>query len=213
MSETPQIRIALSESKGAFPGGPQPLSDGSVVHTEAWGSTCPGCERVPAAGEQITKIFHTWWHANCGATYLRSTAADEAWLALAHQQERSPSKFNNAEIKAITRNLLRIAGRSFTIPEQGYGDTVRGSRAVLSAVTDTVDRKFRDIVNADFGLSPLYRACVQTEQTNPDARPAVIGLKAWHQLDDEQREECFIDLLQAYVELMRIERTEDQQFS
>lgn len=213
MTDNSTIRIALSESKGAFPGGPQPLSDGSVVHTEAWGSTCPGCSKVPAAGEQITKIFHAWWHANCGAVYLRSTAADEAWLALGHQLERSPSKFNNAEIKAIARNLLRIAGRSFTIPEPGYNDTVRGSRAVLSAVTDTVDLKFRDIVNADSGLSPLYRACVQAEQTNPDARPAVIGLKAWHQLDEEQREECFIDLLQSYVELVQIQREEDRKDS
>lgn len=129
-----QISIAVSESTGALPGGPVELDNGSTVDTIGWGSTCPGCEKVPTAGQQITKIFHAWWHANCGAAYLRSTGADEAWLALAHQLERSPSRFTNAETKAITHNLLRIAGRTFEIPEHGHNDRVRGSRAALSAV-------------------------------------------------------------------------------
>lgn len=213
MSESTNIRIAVSESKGAMPGGPVTLSDGSTIYTEAWGTTCPGCQKVPGPGEKITRIFYAWWHANCGAAYLRSTAADEAWLALAHQLERSPSKFSNPETKAITRNLLRIAGRSITIPDEKYGEPVRGSRAVLRSTTDTVDRAFRDIVDADAGLSPMYRAVVQVEQQNPTDLPVVIGIKAWTLLDEDQRRECTNDLLQAYVELVQIQRAEDREDS
>lgn len=129
-----QISLALSESTGPIPGGPVELDNGTTINTVGTGSLCPGCDKVPTAGQDITKIFHAWWHANCGAAYLRRTGTDEAWLALAHQLERSPSKFSNAETKAITHNLLRIAGRSFTVPEHGYSDRVHGSRAVLSAV-------------------------------------------------------------------------------
>jgi hypothetical protein len=137
--EITRIRIAVSESTGAKPGGPVALSDGRTAYTDAWGSACPGCQKVPAAGEQITRIFYAWWHAACGAAHLRSTAADEAWLALAHQLERAPSKFSNAETKAIVRNLLRIAGGSRTVPDSDYGDTVRGSRAVLRSVQGSTE--------------------------------------------------------------------------
>ncbi|QXE36947.1 hypothetical protein KQY30_24800 [Streptomyces sp. GMY02] len=209
MSEKQQIRLSLSESKGAFPGGPRPVSDGGTVHTVPWGSICPGCDRIPAAGQQITKIFHAWWHASCGASYLRSTAADEAWLALAHQLERSPSKFNNAETKAITHNLLRIAGRSFTIPEHGHNNRVHGSRAVLAAVPDA-DAQFADVVSG-FDESDLYAAVMQSEQRHPGEQPVVVGARAWELLNDEQRETHLPELLHSYVELVRIQRDGGQQ--
>lgn len=203
MTETHPIRIALSESKGAFPGGPQPLSDGSIVHTVAWGSTCPGCEKVPTAGQQITKIFHAWWHATCGVAYLRSTAADEAWLALAHQLERSPSKFNNAETKAITRNLLRIAGRSFMIPEHGYNDRARGARLLAAVPTD--ETQFADVIGGFHG-SDLYAAVMQAEQRIGGEVAVHVGAYAWDLLDNTQRETHLPELLHAYVELVRRER-------
>lgn len=202
---TPSIRLALSESKGAIPGGPRALDSGDVVDTITWASKCPGCDRIPQAGQQITKIFHAWWHASCGAAYLRSTAADEAWLALAHQLERSPSKFNNAETKAITHNLLRIAGRSFTVPEHGYNDRVHGRPAVEAAEAPTVEAQFADAISG-YHDGDLQAAVLEAEQLNPGAAASLIGLKAWAQLNGEQQARHLPELLAAYVELGRIER-------
>lgn len=203
------VRLALSESKGAIPGGPHAMADGEIIDTMAWASKCPGCDRIPTAGQQITKIFHSWWHASCGGAYLRSTAADEAWLALAHQLERSPSKFNNAETKAITHNLLRIAGRSFTVPEHGHSERVHGRAAVEHAQAPVIESRFADVIDG-YHHSDLYAAVLQTEQRHPNDLPVIVGVKAWAQLDGEQQEKHFTDLLQAYVELTRIQREEDR---
>ncbi|MDJ0342182.1 hypothetical protein QMK19_03150 [Streptomyces sp. H10-C2] len=124
------IRIDVSESKGAFAASTHVYEDGHTIESIAWGTKCPGCDRVPAEGEQITRIFFTWWHAKCGAKYLRATGADEAWLALAQQLERAPSRFSNPETKAIVRNLLRIAGR-FVDVKDPEAETVHGPRAGL----------------------------------------------------------------------------------
>lgn len=209
MNNKQQIRLALSESKGAIPGGPHPLADGSTIDTVTWGSTCPGCDKIPTAGQQITKIFHAWWHASCGAAYLRSSVADEAWLALGHQLERSPSKFNNAETKAIARNLLRIAGSSYTIPEHGYSDRAHGDQAVRRATAKDDEAQFADVIDG-FSGSDLYAAVLQTEQRMPNDLPIFIGIEAWKLLDEDQQRENFTSLLQAYVELIRIEREEDR---
>ncbi|MDX2696846.1 hypothetical protein [Streptomyces ipomoeae] len=208
MSEQP-IRISVSESKGAIPGGPHTLADGYIVDTIAWASKCPGCDKVPAAGQKITKIFHAWWHATCGAAYLRSTAADEAWLALAHQLERSPSKFNNAETKAITRNLLRIAGRSFTIPDHGHAEHIHGAKAVQQATPAGDEGQFADVVDA-YSQSDLYAAFLQVEQRYPGELPVVAGVRMWALLDAEQQARYTNEVLGAYVELVRIQREEDR---
>ncbi|MCT9078785.1 hypothetical protein [Streptomyces fulvoviolaceus] len=196
------VRLALSESKGAIPGGWREDTGGKAVQMADWGSVYPGCDKVPAAGQRITKIFHAWWHASCGAAYLRSTAADEAWLALAHQLERSPSRFRNAEVKAITRNLLRIAGRSFTIPEQGWGDRVHGRQVAIKSVGDE-ETRFADVLEG-YDDNDLYAAVLQAEQLNPGVPASLIGLKAWAQLDAEQQARHLPELLAAYVEMQRI---------
>lgn len=202
------IRISISESKGPVEGGPRPLSDGTMIETVGWGSTCPGCDKIPTAGQQITKIFYAWWHSTCGAAYLRSTAADEAWLALGHQLERAPSKFNTSEVKAITRNLLRLAGGASVARGEFDSRSLHGA-AVASALPASTEEQFADVV---FGLhqSDLYGAFLQTEQRHPGESPVVAGARMWGLLDAEQQDRHLKDLLAAYVELVRIQRAEDR---
>ncbi|KAB1149246.1 hypothetical protein F7R91_05665 [Streptomyces luteolifulvus] len=197
------VRLAISESQGAIPGGWREDTVGKAVQMADWGTVCPGCDKVPAAGQRITKIFHAWWHASCGAAYLKSTAADEAWLALGHQLERRPSGFNNSETKAIVRNLLRIAGRSFTIPEQGWGDSVHGRQVAVKSAGDEATQ-FADVIEG-YDDNDLQAAVTQAEQLNPGASAAVVGLKAWSQLDSQQQDQRLPELLAAYVELARIQ--------
>lgn len=206
MTQNPDIatvvRLALSESKGAIPSEWREDTGGRAAQTADWGTLCPGCNKIPAKGEKITRIFHGWWHANCGAAYLRSTGADDAWLALAHQLERSPSKFTNPETKAITRNLLRIAGRSFTVPDEGYGDSVHGRR-VREASASSQGTQFADVIGG-FNDDNLRAAVRETEQLSPGVAASLIGLRAWAQLDAEQQARHLPELLAAYVEMQRV---------
>lgn len=113
MSRPTDIRISLSESKG--PVAPRAYRyvdpDGIPVESVTVGTAtaCPGCGKAPINGEIITKVFGTWWHGRCGAKHLREIGANQAWIALGMQLERNPSRFNHSEIKAITRNILKIA--------------------------------------------------------------------------------------------------------
>lgn len=119
MSERTQITISLSESKGPIPPRMEHVSDetGSTSYrTSGFATKCPECEQTPIAGETITKILGAWFHADCGAKALNRMHADRAWLALGQQLERAPSRFTNAETKAIVRNLLRVAGAYMTVP-------------------------------------------------------------------------------------------------
>lgn len=209
MNANQPIRISISESKGPVEGGPRPLSDGSTVHVAAFGTTCPGCDTVPAAGQQITKIFHTWWHATCGAAYLRSTAADTAWLALGHQLERAPSKFSTAEVKAITRNLLRIAGATRVVEDHVDSRSLHGP-AVAEAAPVAQEEQFADVVDG-FHQSDLYAAFLQVEQRYPGELPVVAGVRMWGLLDRDQQARYTNEVLGAYVELVRIQRAEDRE--
>ncbi|MCI3272123.1 hypothetical protein [Streptomyces cylindrosporus] len=204
------IRIAISESQGPIPGGTVESTGGNILETVGWGSTCPGCEKVPAAGEKITKIFYVWWHATCGAAYLRSTAADEAWLALAHQLERAPSRFNNAETKAIIRNLLRLVGAATTVPDSPDGRRIQGDTAIARALPADDETQFANVVDA-FHHSDLYAAFLQVEQRYPGELPVVAGVRMWGLLDGEQQARYTNEILGAYVELVRIQRAEDRE--
>lgn len=125
MNERTQITISLSESKGPIPPRMERISDETgeaSYRTSGFSTKCPECERTPIAGETITKILGSWFHAECGAKALNRMQADRAWLALGQQLERAPSRFTNAETKAIVRNLLRIAGMYVTLGEEGGDD-------------------------------------------------------------------------------------------
>jgi hypothetical protein len=204
------IRISLSESQGPIPGGPVTSTGGTVFETTRWGSTCPGCGKVPAAGQKITKISGVWWHGTCGAAYLRTAGADEAWIALAHQLERSPSRFNNAETKAIVRNLLRIAGTATTVPDSPDCQRVHGDDAVERHLPADDETQFADVVDG-FHHSDLYAAFLQIEQRHPGELPVVAGVRMWALLDQEQQARYTNQVLGAYVELARIQREEDRQ--
>ncbi|MEU6244833.1 hypothetical protein [Streptomyces sp. NPDC047024] len=178
-------------------------------HTLDRGTTCPGCGKIPAAGQQITKLSGVWWHGTCGAAYLRRAGADEAWLALAHQLERAPSRFSTSETKAIVRNLLRLAGAATTVPDSPDGRSVQGGAAVEHHLPADGDTQFADVIDG-FNQSDLYGAFLQTEQRYADELPVVAGVRMWALLSPEQQEHGLKDLLTAYVELVRIQRAEDQ---
>ncbi|GAA3853955.1 hypothetical protein GCM10023084_05230 [Streptomyces lacrimifluminis] len=204
------IRISLSESKGPIPGGPVVSTGGNVFETTAWGSTCPGCGAVPAAGQKITKISGTWWHATCGTAYLRTTSPDQAWLALAQQLERAPSRFNNTETKAIVRNLLRLVGTATTVPETPDCQRVHGDTAIERRLPADGETQFADVVDG-FQQSDLYAAFLQVEQRYPDELPVVAGVRMWALLDRDQQARYTNEVLGAYVELVRIQRQEDRE--
>ena len=210
MTENQPIRISLSESRGPIPSRPVASTDGTVIQTTGWASTCPGCGKIPTAGQQITKISGVWWHGTCGAAYLRSTSPDEAWLALGTQLERAPSRFNNAETKAIVRNLLRIAGSVTTVPESPDCRRVHGDTAVERHLPASGETQFADVVDG-FQQSDLYAAFLQVEQRYPDELPVVAGVRMWALLDTEQQARYTNEVLGAYVELVRIQREEDRQ--
>jgi hypothetical protein len=92
-------------------------------------TACPGCHKVPMVGQLITKIFDTWWHADCGAKHLRNVGANQAWLALGAQLQRAPSRFSTSETRVIVQNLLRIAGTFVEIGEEDSLDV--GLRKIL----------------------------------------------------------------------------------
>ncbi|MGI5436191.1 hypothetical protein ACQEV4_01415 [Streptomyces shenzhenensis] len=203
------IRISISESKGPVEGGPRPLADGTIVDTIGWGTTCPGCDKIPTAGQKITRIFYAWWHATCGAAYLRSTAADEAWLALGHQLERAPSKFSTTETKAIVRNLLRLAGAAGVVQDGVDSRSLHGP-AVEAALPASDEEEFAEVVDG-FHQSDLYGAFLQVEQRYPDELPVVAGVRMWALLDHEQQARYTNEVLGAYVELVRIQRAEERE--
>ncbi|WP_097935064.1 MULTISPECIES: hypothetical protein [unclassified Streptomyces] len=65
---------------------------------------------------------------------------------------------------------------------------------------------FEDIVDIELGLSPMYRAVVQTEAQEPDQLPIVIGVKAWKLLDTDQQRHRLKELLHAYVDVVQHQR-------
>lgn len=71
------------------------------------------------------------------------------------------------------------------------------------------EKAFADITSEYESDSPLYAAVLEMQQQNPDSLPVIIGLKAWAQLDEYQQSKHLSDLLQAYVELVDIQRAED----
>lgn len=125
MSERTEITIAVSESKGPIAPRLERISDHTgeaTYQTSGFSTKCPECDRTPIAGETITKILGAWFHADCGAKALNRMHADRAWLALGQQLERAPSRFTNAETKAIVRNLLRITGHYVTLADETDDD-------------------------------------------------------------------------------------------
>ncbi|MEU0934455.1 hypothetical protein [Embleya sp. NPDC005971] len=104
----PEIRLRTTYSKGPYDAAFDPIPAGTA---------CGGCREVPQVDAEITKVNGSWWHGSCAARWLREVGADEAWLLLAQRLADAPSHFDNAETKAITRNLLRIAGRTASVPD------------------------------------------------------------------------------------------------
>jgi len=104
-----EIRLRVAHSAGPYDATFDPIPAGT---------RCGGCRRVPLADAEITKVNGSWWHASCAARWLREVGTDESWLLLAQRLADAPSHFGTAETRAITQNLLRIAGRTASVPDR-----------------------------------------------------------------------------------------------
>lgn len=108
----PVDNLSTTRSKGRRLPGFHANSDTEVEQiVDRPSHPCPGCDTVTNEGESITKIFRTWWHHDCAQRYLRGDGRDQAWLVLGHQLADRPSHFKVAQVRAITEQLLRIAGQ------------------------------------------------------------------------------------------------------
>jgi hypothetical protein len=101
--------------------------------------------------------------------------------------------------------------RSVTIDastERGQAQ-VRSLRLGHVCAMQDPEKAFADITAEYDCDGGLYSAVLEVQQHNPDDLPVIVGIKAWAQLNDEQRLAEFPHLLQAYVELLDIQRAED----
>ncbi|MFE5333108.1 hypothetical protein ACFRCG_42670 [Embleya sp. NPDC056575] len=104
----PEISLRTTYSNGPHNAGFDPIPRGTA---------CAGCRTIPRVDAVITKVNGSWWHGSCASRWLREVGTDEAWLLLAARLADAPTHFDAAETKAITQNLLRIAGRSVSVPD------------------------------------------------------------------------------------------------
>jgi len=82
-------------------------SDGSWMTDE-----CHLCSREFGDGDPIIRhATHGWVHLLCLAEDVRSMEPDQAWLVLAEQIARSPSRYRAGEIRAVVQNLIVLARR------------------------------------------------------------------------------------------------------
>lgn len=82
-------------------------SDGSWMTDE-----CRLCTQELGEGDPIIRhASYGWVHLLCLAEEVRSMAPDQAWLTLAEQIARSPSRYRAGEIRAVMQNLIVLARR------------------------------------------------------------------------------------------------------
>ena len=82
-------------------------SDGSWMTDE-----CRLCAQELDDGDPIIRhATRGWVHLLCLAEEVRSMEPDQAWLTLAEQIARSPSRYRAGEIRAVMQNLIVLARR------------------------------------------------------------------------------------------------------
>ena len=75
---------------------------------------CRLCARELGEGDPILRhAAYGWVHLLCLAETVRSMGPDQAWLTLAEQIARSPSRYRAGEIRAVMQNLIVLARRGF----------------------------------------------------------------------------------------------------
>jgi hypothetical protein len=83
-------------------------SDDKIVVFDKTSDPCPGCDRVTAEGDEITKIYWAWWHAACARKWLKEEGELESWKVIAHQMARHPHRYRAAEIRTVMEHLLAM---------------------------------------------------------------------------------------------------------
>lgn len=82
-------------------------SDGSWMTDE-----CRLCAQEFGDGDPIIRhATYGWVHLLCLADAVRSMEPDQAWLTLAEQIARSPSRYRAGGIRAVVQNLIVLARR------------------------------------------------------------------------------------------------------
>jgi len=71
-----------------------------------WYTPCPGCEKRIDTGEAIVRLGR-WYHVDC----LKPDQTEDAWLRIAYDVQRRPSQYDVATIRAVIKNLSRMAER------------------------------------------------------------------------------------------------------
>lgn len=106
MSEPTEIAITLRASGLARPVGLEP-------DTLDWTTgACPHCNRdLEDSAPIVNHNGHGWLHLGCLADRIKAMEPDAAWLTLAEQIARNPSRYRAAEIRAVVQNVIRIAKR------------------------------------------------------------------------------------------------------
>ena len=85
-------------------------SAGEITVFDPDSTPCPGCGQVTMPSEEITKVYHVWWHASCARGWLDDAGVDEAWKVIARQMANHPSHFRATEIRTVITQLLRMVG-------------------------------------------------------------------------------------------------------
>lgn len=68
---------------------------------------CPGCDLGIMEGEAIVKLGGTWYHVDC----LKTEQTEDAWLRIAYDIQQRPGQYDVATIRAVIKNLSRMAER------------------------------------------------------------------------------------------------------
>lgn len=85
--------------------GYQEIDTGAWVHVE---DHCACGERL-ADGDQIRYRADRPMHLACYRTAVESLAVRSAWVAIAEDMARAPSRHNAATVRAVLENLARLA--------------------------------------------------------------------------------------------------------
>jgi hypothetical protein len=73
---------------------------------------CTQCDVLTEGGQEFVHWRHQWIHVGCFMRMLTEVSPRRAWMVLAEQMMRAPSRYSAAEIRAVLLNLIRIAGAS-----------------------------------------------------------------------------------------------------
>lgn len=98
-----QISLPVIESTG-----PRIGTDLETGAKYEFGSPCPECRSRIGQGEEIVLLGGSWYHVDC----LETEQIDRVWHLLAYDVAKSPGRYDSATIRAVVKNLSRMASNN-----------------------------------------------------------------------------------------------------